>query len=165
MVGDDGSSAGSYLAAPTSPIPSHRAVITLLKVSSASIVVTSTLRVKISKQWYNTWLVQYNGNRTYRSIQRECEFSTVLIINLMPWKTKHNLQMYIFIPKLFMMTKPKVAKRNATAKNLLESDLYLSYHKACSQRNVNMKIPWVLKVRSIMKSLWRLKAQEREAKY
>ena len=35
MVGHGGSSAGSYLADPTSPIPSHR----------ASIVVTSTLRV------------------------------------------------------------------------------------------------------------------------
>ena len=36
MVGHEGSSAGSYLADPTSPIPSH----------SASIVATSTLRVK-----------------------------------------------------------------------------------------------------------------------
>ena len=45
MVGDGGSSAGSYLAAPTSPIPSHCAVITLFKSGpSASIVVTSTLR-------------------------------------------------------------------------------------------------------------------------
>ena len=31
MVGDEGCSAGSYLAAPTSPIPSHCAVITLFK--------------------------------------------------------------------------------------------------------------------------------------
>ena len=37
MVGHGGSSAGSYLADPTSPIPSH----------CASIVVTSTLRVNI----------------------------------------------------------------------------------------------------------------------
>ena len=37
MVGHGGSSAGSYLADPTSPIPSH----------CASIVATSTLRVKI----------------------------------------------------------------------------------------------------------------------
>ena len=37
MVGQGGSSAGSYLADPTSPIPSH----------CASIVATSTLRVKI----------------------------------------------------------------------------------------------------------------------
>ena len=31
MVGDEGCSAGSYLAAPASPIPSHYAVITLFK--------------------------------------------------------------------------------------------------------------------------------------
>ena len=37
MVGHGGSSAGSYLADPTSPIPSH----------CASIVMTSTLRVNI----------------------------------------------------------------------------------------------------------------------
>ena len=37
MVGHGGSSAGSYLADPTSPIPSH----------CASIVVTSTVRVKV----------------------------------------------------------------------------------------------------------------------
>ena len=36
MVGHGGSSAGSYLADPTSPIPSH----------CASIVATSTVRVK-----------------------------------------------------------------------------------------------------------------------
>ena len=39
MVGHGGSSAGSYLADPTSPIPSH----------CASIVVTSTLRVNESQ--------------------------------------------------------------------------------------------------------------------
>ena len=38
MVGHGGSSAGSYLADPTSPIPSH----------CASIVTTSTVRVKMS---------------------------------------------------------------------------------------------------------------------
>ena len=38
MVGHGGSSAGSYLADPTSPIPSH----------CASIVMTSTVRVKLS---------------------------------------------------------------------------------------------------------------------
>ena len=38
MVGHGGSSAGSYLADPTSPIPSH----------CASIVATSTVRVKVS---------------------------------------------------------------------------------------------------------------------
>ena len=39
MVGHGGSSAGSYLTDPTSPIPSH----------CASIAVTSTLRVEIGK--------------------------------------------------------------------------------------------------------------------
>ena len=39
MVGHGGSSAGSYLADPTSPIPSH----------CASIVVTSTVRVNLQK--------------------------------------------------------------------------------------------------------------------
>ena len=38
MVGHGGSSAGSYLADPTSPIPSH----------CASIVATSTLRVNVA---------------------------------------------------------------------------------------------------------------------
>ena len=42
MVGHGGSSAGSYLANPTSPIPSH----------CASIVVTSTLRVNILHPFY-----------------------------------------------------------------------------------------------------------------
>ena len=47
MVGYGGSSAGSYLADPTSPIPSHCAIIILFKkCPSASIVMTSTLRVK-----------------------------------------------------------------------------------------------------------------------
>ena len=48
MLGHGGSSAGSYLADPTSPIPSHCAVITHYPVSkccSASIVMTSTVRV------------------------------------------------------------------------------------------------------------------------
>ena len=43
MVGYGGSSAGSYLADPTSPIPSHSAVSILLKCPSASVVVTRTL--------------------------------------------------------------------------------------------------------------------------
>ena len=44
MVGHGGSSAGSYLTDPTSPIPSHWASITLFKSPSASTVVTSTVR-------------------------------------------------------------------------------------------------------------------------
>ena len=45
MVGHGGSSAGSYLTDPTSPIPSH----------CASIVATSTLRVKVKGHQYQ-WL-------------------------------------------------------------------------------------------------------------
>ena len=45
MVGHGGSSAGSYLADPTSPIPSH----------CASIVATSTLRVKLSYCYDRLW--------------------------------------------------------------------------------------------------------------
>ena len=51
MVGHGGSSAGSYLADPTSPIPSH----------CASIVVTSTVRVKkwqagvCCRRWATQW--------------------------------------------------------------------------------------------------------------
>ena len=41
MVGHGGSSAGSYLADPTSPIPSH----------CASVVATSTLRVNYLNSW------------------------------------------------------------------------------------------------------------------
>ena len=44
MVGHEGSSAGSYLADPTSPIPSH----------CASIVATSTLRVNHYEQLFHT---------------------------------------------------------------------------------------------------------------
>ena len=44
MAGHGGSSAGLYLAGPTSPLPSCCAVIILIKSNSVSIVVTSTLR-------------------------------------------------------------------------------------------------------------------------
>ena len=45
MLGHGGSSASSYLAANTSPIPSHCAVIILC--CSASIAVTGTVRVNV----------------------------------------------------------------------------------------------------------------------
>ena len=44
MVGDGGSSAGSYLVDPTSPIPAH----------CASIVATSTLRVEKSVHLFHS---------------------------------------------------------------------------------------------------------------
>ena len=47
MLGHGGSSAGSYLADPTSPIPSHCAVIILFQsVAMHQYVVTGTVRVK-----------------------------------------------------------------------------------------------------------------------
>ena len=45
MVGDEGYSAGSYLAAPTSPIPSHCTVITLFK----SVTVHQLLRLALQE--------------------------------------------------------------------------------------------------------------------
>ena len=45
MVGHGGSSAGSYLADPTSPIPSHCATVILFKKCPTASIVTSTLRV------------------------------------------------------------------------------------------------------------------------
>ena len=50
MVGHGGNSAGSYLADPTSPIPSH----------CASIVVTSTLRVNTAVNCKIVWPVDLN---------------------------------------------------------------------------------------------------------
>ena len=53
MVGHGGSSAGSYLADPTSPIPSH----------CASIVMTSTLRVNSNIRHIHTyWYKQQDPN-------------------------------------------------------------------------------------------------------
>ena len=51
MVGHGGSSAGSYLADPTSPIPSH----------CASIVATSTLRVSLVAQCLTLHIVYANA--------------------------------------------------------------------------------------------------------
>ena len=54
MVGHGGSSAGSYLADPTSPIPSH----------CASIVMTSTLRVNLHCviYWFKVFVFE-NSNQ------------------------------------------------------------------------------------------------------
>ena len=62
MVGHGGSSAGSYLADPTSPSPSHCAVIILFKIKcpSASIVVSSTLRVKQCTFSFILWATFYD---------------------------------------------------------------------------------------------------------
>ena len=62
MLGHGGSSAGSYLADPTSPIPSHCAVIILFQCPSASIVATSTLRV--NKEVF--WQIQNSIDTSYK---------------------------------------------------------------------------------------------------
>ena len=61
MLGHGGSCAGSYLADPTSPIPSHCAVIILFQ--SASIAVTGTVRVNISAFVYTTVWQIYTYNQ------------------------------------------------------------------------------------------------------
>ena len=62
MVGHGGSSVGSYLADPTSPIPSH----------CASIVMTSTLRVKMKTDndilycfYHNVYIHKYWAYQLY----------------------------------------------------------------------------------------------------
>ena len=58
MVGHGGSSAGSYLADPTSPIPSH----------CASVIATSTLRVKVTKiSLHYTYICYYISRDTQRN--------------------------------------------------------------------------------------------------
>ena len=57
MVGHGGSSAGSYLADPTSPTPSH----------CASIVVTSTLRVNMKTNHANFHSISNHLQESYRS--------------------------------------------------------------------------------------------------
>ena len=59
MLGHGGSSAGSYLADPTSPIPSHCTVIIVFqKCRSVSIVVTGTVRVNQRKEHWKR-LISY----------------------------------------------------------------------------------------------------------
>ena len=62
MVGHGGSSAGLYLANPTSPIPSHCAVIILFKsLLVHQFVVTSTLRVNLYNLYVNcAFTITYN---------------------------------------------------------------------------------------------------------
>ena len=71
MVGHGGSSAGSYLADPISPIPSH----------CASIVVTSTLRVNHvcpCQQRHTPWLSRWEleSGATYRCMCILCHIQT-----------------------------------------------------------------------------------------
>ena len=75
MVGHVGSSVGSYLADPTSPIPSH----------CASIVVTSTLRVNMlnilfltTSQVSSVWLRQLAQVRSRIVVKLHIENTPVL---------------------------------------------------------------------------------------
>ena len=78
MVGHGGSSAGSYLADPTSPIPSH----------CASIVVTSTLRV-------NPHSSEYTAHENEHS--QLVEHSTILVI---PHDTSNSIYYDAFYTRL-----------------------------------------------------------------
>ena len=77
MLGHGGSSAGSYLANPTSPIPSHCAVIILFQ-SSASYVVTGTLRVKGTQhKWVSVFVLYECKQRGYTYIYMQSDGSLV----------------------------------------------------------------------------------------
>ena len=73
MVGHGGSSAGSYLADPTSPIPSH----------CASIVVTSTLRVNL----WNLSSTRVNNVTIICVIQLQTPWDNSLSVFLTYWHT------------------------------------------------------------------------------
>ena len=68
MVGHGGSSAGSYLADPTSPIPSH----------CASIAATSTLRVKSAYQWMSPQVARAAVTYLCRSLLRDIAMERLL---------------------------------------------------------------------------------------
>ena len=68
MVGHGGSSVGSYLADPTSPIPSD----------CASIVVTSTLRVKIDIDKLRT--IDYISEKLTIDDQNQCRIRHVVTV-------------------------------------------------------------------------------------
>ena len=73
MVGHGGSSAGSYLADPTSPIPSH----------CASIVVTNTLRVNhVSCDLLHTYsIMHYVFICVYFGMNRVLCFKCIILLD------------------------------------------------------------------------------------
>ena len=94
MVGHGGSSAGSYLADPTSPIPSH----------CASIVVTNTLRVLIDSMFSRGWGI--NNRYLLDNIYCSCEgasaarwASLIVLSNINTHKTYYAVQE----PSVFVM--------------------------------------------------------------
>ena len=111
MVGHGGSSAGSYLADPTSPIPSH----------CASIVATSTLRVNGHRIWWNykIYKVSIPIPRTYSGVECSAEglhaLNTIASYHVIPlegawpdfggfcllqvyiWELEHSWHWYCFL--------------------------------------------------------------------
>ena len=77
MVGHGGSSAGSYLADPTSPIPSH----------CASIVVTSTVRVKSAQLLPRDMLIIIYQLLTSRSLLTTLQTIFFPTVPLPPWNS------------------------------------------------------------------------------
>ena len=65
MVGHGGSSAGSHIADPTYPIPSHCAVIVLFKCFPVNLIVVTTSTVRINTDIYD--LIQDAEKRTCES--------------------------------------------------------------------------------------------------
>ena len=111
MVGHGGSSAGSYLADPTSPIPSH----------CASIVVTSTVRVhddnnhKQNSPLSNTLLL-FNRYRFVRQLDREA--------NKEFYPSLYYPELYILEGgyKCFWEEFPEKCTRNGAYKPMLHKD-------------------------------------------
>ena len=111
MVGHGGSSAGSYLADPTSPIPSH----------CASIVATSTLRVKVKPYAvYNNFLDITNYGNCY--FLAHCNENLEYIFILDPHST-----MYIYTQATLFLLCMGNQLNNPTRRVLNEShELFIS---------------------------------------
>ena len=80
MVGHGGSSAGSYLADPTSPIPSH----------CASIVATSTVRVNVHAHFVLQLSAEYLAALSFIVMAR-VRFCWSIMHNAFCWSTSHFL--------------------------------------------------------------------------
>ena len=107
MVGHGGSSAGSYLADPTSPIPSH----------CASIVMTSTIRVKIQNTLTITLSLKWWNTLWYFLLWR-CAFQPIVGCSFQ--ETNRHLKA---LPLPEKPTIHQVTTLRATSKNVLFPDL------------------------------------------